>query len=58
MPDDLGAAITRSVALLGEHAAYAVRSSATTEDLPDGLLRRPAGHLPQRGGISGHPPGT
>ena len=34
MPDDLGAAIARSVAQLGEHAAYAVRSSATTEDLP------------------------
>ncbi len=34
IPDDLGAAITRSVAHLGEHAAYAVRSSATTEDLP------------------------
>ncbi len=34
LPDDLGAAITRSVAHLGEHAAYAVRSSATTEDLP------------------------
>ncbi len=34
IPDDLAAAITRSLALLGEHAAYAVRSSATTEDLP------------------------
>ena len=34
LPDDLGAAIARSVAQLGEHAAYAVRSSATTEDLP------------------------
>jgi phosphoenolpyruvate synthase/pyruvate phosphate dikinase len=32
IPDDLEVAITRSVALLGEHAAYAVRSSATTED--------------------------
>ena len=26
----------------------AVRSSATAEDLPDGQLRRPAGHVPQR----------
>jgi len=34
IPDDLAAAITRSVARLGEQAAYAVRSSATTEDLP------------------------
>ena len=34
IPDDLAAAITRALALLGEHAAYAVRSSATAEDLP------------------------
>ncbi len=34
LPDDLVAAITRSVARLGEQAAYAVRSSATAEDLP------------------------
>ena len=34
IPDDLGAAITRSLARLGEQAAYAVRSSATAEDLP------------------------
>jgi phosphoenolpyruvate synthase/pyruvate phosphate dikinase len=34
IPDDLAAAITRSVTRLGEHAAYAVRSSATAEDLP------------------------
>ena len=34
MPDDLAAAITRALARLGEHAAYAVRSSATAEDLP------------------------
>ena len=34
IPDDLAAAITRSVALFGEHAAYAVRSSATAEDSP------------------------
>ena len=34
IPDDLAAAITGSVARLGEHAAYAVRSSATAEDLP------------------------
>ena len=33
MPDDLAAAITASVARLGEQAAYAVRSSATAEDL-------------------------
>src|SRR5881397_1739576 len=34
IPDDLAAAITRPLAGLGEHAAYAVRSSATAEDLP------------------------
>src|SRR5438309_1308242 len=34
IPDDLAAAITRPLAQLGEQAAYAVRSSATAEDLP------------------------
>ncbi len=34
IPDDLAGAITRSVSRLGETAAYAVRSSATAEDLP------------------------
>ena len=34
IPDDLAAAITGALAGLGEHAAYAVRSSATAEDLP------------------------
>ena len=34
VPNDLAAAITRSLAELGEEAAYAVRSSATAEDLP------------------------
>jgi pyruvate,water dikinase len=34
IPDDLAAAITRSLARLGEAAAYAVRSSATAEDMP------------------------
>jgi rifampicin phosphotransferase len=34
IPDDLAAAVTRSLAQLGEGAAYAVRSSATGEDLP------------------------
>ncbi len=34
IPDDVTAAITRAVAQFGEHAAYAVRSSATAEDLP------------------------
>jgi pyruvate,water dikinase len=33
-PDDLAAAITHSLARLGEQAACAVRSSATAEDLP------------------------
>src|SRR5437773_2802744 len=34
IPDDLTAAVTRALAQLGEQAAYAVRSSATAEDLP------------------------
>ena len=34
IPEDLASAITRSLARLGEQAAYAVRSSATAEDLP------------------------
>ncbi|MFE6915199.1 rifamycin-inactivating phosphotransferase [Streptomyces rubiginosohelvolus] len=34
IPDDLAAEITGAVARLGEGAAYAVRSSATAEDLP------------------------
>jgi phosphoenolpyruvate synthase/pyruvate phosphate dikinase len=34
IPDDLAAAITGPLTRLGEHAAYAVRSSATAEDLP------------------------
>ncbi|MGX5207606.1 rifamycin-inactivating phosphotransferase [Streptomyces violaceus] len=34
IPGDLAAAITRALAQHGEQAAYAVRSSATAEDLP------------------------
>src|SRR5215831_13517932 len=34
IPEDLAAAITRALARLGEEGAYAVRSSATAEDLP------------------------
>jgi phosphoenolpyruvate synthase/pyruvate phosphate dikinase len=34
VPDELAAAIGDALAKLGEHAAYAVRSSATAEDLP------------------------
>ncbi|MFF3950097.1 rifamycin-inactivating phosphotransferase [Streptomyces sp. NPDC001902] len=34
IPGDLAAAITRPLTQLGEQAAYAVRSSATAEDLP------------------------
>jgi rifampicin phosphotransferase len=34
IPDDLAAAITRALARLGARTAYAVRSSATAEDLP------------------------
>jgi pyruvate,water dikinase len=34
IPEDLAAAITGALARLGEQAAYAVRSSATAEDMP------------------------
>jgi pyruvate,water dikinase len=34
VPGDIETAITRALAALGEQAAYAVRSSATAEDLP------------------------
>ena len=34
IPDDVAAGITGAIAQLGEQAAYAVRSSATAEDLP------------------------
>ena len=34
MPDEVSAAITTALARFGEHVAYAVRSSATAEDLP------------------------
>ena len=34
IPDDVAGAVTRAIARLGERAAYAVRSSATAEDLP------------------------
>ncbi|MEU0153466.1 PEP/pyruvate-binding domain-containing protein [Micromonospora fulviviridis] len=34
LPGEVAAAITRALAELGEEAAYAVRSSATAEDLP------------------------
>jgi pyruvate,water dikinase len=34
IPDEVGAAITRALARLGDEAAYAVRSSATAEDAP------------------------
>jgi pyruvate,water dikinase len=34
IPADLAAAITRHLARLGAHAAFAVRSSATAEDMP------------------------
>jgi phosphoenolpyruvate synthase/pyruvate phosphate dikinase len=34
IPDDLATAIIRALAQLGDQAAYAVRSSATAEDLP------------------------
>src|SRR5512143_401979 len=34
VPDDVATAVAGALGRLGEHAAYAVRSSATAEDLP------------------------
>lgn len=39
IPDDVAAAITRALARLGEQVPYAVRSSATAEDLPTASFR-------------------
>src|SRR5215469_12283602 len=47
IPDDLAAEITRPLARLGEQAAYAVRSSATAEDLPAASFAGEAGHVPE-----------
>ena len=49
VPEDLGGGVTRSVVRLGEYAACAVRP-ADGRGPADGLLRRPAGHLPERRG--------
>src|SRR5262245_37829422 len=35
IPDDVAEAVSRELSRLGENEAYAVRSSATAEDLPD-----------------------
>src|SRR5664280_3695813 len=56
IPDDLAAAITRALARIGEQAAYAVRSSATAEDLPTASFAGQQGHVPERRGAGGGPP--
>lgn len=55
VPDDLVAAISESLARLGEQASYAVRSSATAEDLPTASFMRPAGLVPEHRGPTGDP---
>ena len=40
----------RAYRALGDDVPVAVRSSATAEDLPDAVVRGPAGHLPQHRG--------
>ena len=55
IPDDLTAAITGTLATLGDQFAYAVRSSATAEDLPTASLRGPTGHVPERSGVDRDP---
>ena len=49
IPDDVAAAITGALARLGRYDAYAVRSSATAEDLPTASFAgRLAGRRRQR----------
>jgi pyruvate,water dikinase len=52
IPDDLAGAITGVLGRLGEQAAYAVRSSATAEDLPTAGFRRD--HRGAAPGAHGH----
>ena len=49
VPDDVAATVIAAYRQMGQAIPVAVRSSATAEDLPVRQLRRPAGHLPQRG---------
>ena len=56
IPDDLATAITRSVARLGEQARLRRPIERDGGGPADGLLRRPAGHLPERRGAGGDPP--
>src|SRR5258708_24306508 len=55
IPDDLAEAMVRQVARLGEHVAYAVRSSATAEDLPTASFAGAAGHVSERRGAGSDP---
>ena len=48
MPEDLAREIAAAWRRAGAEHAYAVRSSATAEDLPGASFAGPAGHLPQR----------
>ena len=45
IPEDIQEEIIRHLSRLGEKNACAVRSSATAEDLPSGLICRPAGYV-------------
>ncbi len=58
IPEDLQTEIENYLAKLGENNAYAVRSSATAEDLPTASFCRTAGyvseHNRQRGRIGAH----
>ena len=56
IPGDLAAVITGSIARLDEQGGYAVRSERDSRGSADDLVRRPAGHLPERRGVVGDPP--
>ena len=56
VPDDVEDGVIGALGQLGEHAAYAVRSSATAEDSADDILRGPAGHLPEHRWADGDSP--
>ena len=55
IPDDLAVAITSSLARLGDGAAYAVRSSATAEDLPTASFAGQQDTYLERRGAGGRP---
>jgi phosphoenolpyruvate synthase/pyruvate phosphate dikinase len=55
IPDEIAEEVTDYLAGFDEKVAFAVRSSATAEDLPDCFFRRPAGYVSQYYREGGNP---